>query len=993
MLNTRLARLARNGFVGLALVSCSLPQALAQQSPSREYIRLGSRVIAIEGQAQGSQVTVRTDVAGASFSVDGVSKTSETAFAWAAGSAHTIATTDLQTPSSGTRYRFKYWLDSSTSTQNTSLSFSYTAPTGGQATAVTFTAHFDVEYELAVSATGKPQGVSFTLNPPGGWYKASSEAVSVTATIPSGSELKGWTGISVSGAANPVTVPALTAPVQLVAIVGDPSDVTVSITTTVTNGSAFAGKLRVTNMSTNVSTELQPTPGSAVVVWSGRPDLGTKVLIEPIDVESNGSRTAFMQWVNLSNCPAPASRSSQLTPTTNVSCRIDYTWQHRLTTIASPSHGGTVSPSGVNWFNAGQVVQVGATAASGYVFQGWAGVGSGSVSSTQANISVTMSGPITETATFVIPYQIRPSIAGLRAFQSQTFSVNQPATWTAVAVSGSSIPPQGASNTATFTYLAPSVGVMTEVLITATSAGGTSTARLFISSTNIPAQVESGFSFYPTGQQSNISGNANFIKFKYTNQEGLADLLYSQQAVGFCGAVIFDQTNLNPQCTGGGGNTFGEKCYTTLYRETGVLALADDTGNNFIGMGELGSATTLENSYCSVDLSRSVLVATDDVNSYLMLHMLLKQSLLREGAPSRWVHAKVFDHSGAPSPWRSLNTWETKRVTPNIIFRDPWNAHWAARRGETAGRSAGGILPNSPNVSQGNMGQTYLIGTDDYLNVYANRFDSSSLEGAAPSWLGWSSGGGLFRGVPAVAATPFGTAFVVARDTYYGYWVTSLSQSGSSLVFSGWTLVGGTFEGDPVAAVASDGTTYFAGRNIWGAVDFRSFRYANASQWPNAGTWDNWNALGAPLAGDPVLVAGRDNAAYLFIRNTSGDRVIVRRFQPEVQAWGTFRYAQPINSVDIRAAASNGKIYVVARTASNDILYNIFLEGEGENWQGWVQLTKQMDFANVTVLDGRPYIVGRDLTGGIWWYDVQANSWSQQFGGNLTRGRLGVTPQ
>jgi len=62
--------------------------------------------------------------------------------------------------------------------------------------------------------------------------------------------------------------------------------------------------------------------------------------------------------------------------------------------------GGSVSPAS-GWNNSDAVVGINATASAGCAFSGWAGSGTGSYSGSNSSASVTMDGPITETASFV----------------------------------------------------------------------------------------------------------------------------------------------------------------------------------------------------------------------------------------------------------------------------------------------------------------------------------------------------------------------------------------------------------------------------------------------------------------------------------------------------------------------------------------------------------------------------------------------------------------
>ena len=55
------------------------------------------------------QVTVQTNPAGLTFSVDGTSYTAAQTFSWQPGSSHTIATTSPQSGGTGVRYVWTSW--------------------------------------------------------------------------------------------------------------------------------------------------------------------------------------------------------------------------------------------------------------------------------------------------------------------------------------------------------------------------------------------------------------------------------------------------------------------------------------------------------------------------------------------------------------------------------------------------------------------------------------------------------------------------------------------------------------------------------------------------------------------------------------------------------------------------------------------------------------------------------------------------------------------
>jgi hypothetical protein len=73
----------------------------------------------------------------------------------------------------------------------------------------------------------------------------------------------------------------------------------------------------------------------------------------------------------------------------------NFTTQYYLTTAASPTGGGTISPAS-GWYNSGTVVSVSATANSGYQFSGF----SGALSGTTTPQNLTMNAPKSVTANF-----------------------------------------------------------------------------------------------------------------------------------------------------------------------------------------------------------------------------------------------------------------------------------------------------------------------------------------------------------------------------------------------------------------------------------------------------------------------------------------------------------------------------------------------------------------------------------------------------------------
>ncbi|HMH08918.1 MAG TPA: hypothetical protein VK579_19735, partial [Terriglobales bacterium] len=138
------------------------------------------------------QVTVQTNIAGRSFTVDGTAYTAAQTFSWQPGSSHTIATTSPQSGGTGVQYVWTSWSDGG--------AISHTV---APATNKTFTATFTTQYYLTMT-----KGTGGTVSPASGW-KNNGAVVSISATAATGYSFTNWTGTgtgSYSGANNPASI-------------------------------------------------------------------------------------------------------------------------------------------------------------------------------------------------------------------------------------------------------------------------------------------------------------------------------------------------------------------------------------------------------------------------------------------------------------------------------------------------------------------------------------------------------------------------------------------------------------------------------------------------------------------------------------------------------------------------------------------------------------------------------------------------------------------
>ena len=108
----------------------------------------------------------------------------------------------------------------------------------------------------------------------------------------------------------------------------------------------------------------------------------------------NGATGVRYVWMNWSG---GGGISHTVAPTTNKTYTANFRTQYHLT--MTHGIGGTVSPAS-GWKNSLAAVSISATPANGYHFTNWTGSGTGSYSGPNNPASITMGGPITETATF-----------------------------------------------------------------------------------------------------------------------------------------------------------------------------------------------------------------------------------------------------------------------------------------------------------------------------------------------------------------------------------------------------------------------------------------------------------------------------------------------------------------------------------------------------------------------------------------------------------------
>ncbi len=125
--------------------------------------------------------------------------------------------------------------------------------------------------------------------------------------------------------------------------------------------------------------------------------IGSSHTIATTSPQSGGTGVQYV-WSNWSDSGAIS--HSITVPSTATTYTASFGTQYQLTTAASPSTGGSVSPTSGGFYNAGTAVPLQATPAAGHAFVNWTSAPGSVASPTSASTSITMNAPESVTANF-----------------------------------------------------------------------------------------------------------------------------------------------------------------------------------------------------------------------------------------------------------------------------------------------------------------------------------------------------------------------------------------------------------------------------------------------------------------------------------------------------------------------------------------------------------------------------------------------------------------
>ena len=318
-------------------------------------------VVTFDTPASNISVTVQPSPSGRSFSVDGTTYTTSQTFTWISGSSHPITATSPQSGGTGIRYVWSSWSDGGAVSHSV-------APTSG----TTYTANFTTQYYLTVTA-----GTGGNASPSSGWSD-SGAVVGINASPNGGYSFGSWTGSgngSYSGSSSATSV-TMNGPIaEAASFTPNPGNISVTVQPSV-SGLSFT-----VDGTTYTSAQLFSwVSGSSHPIATSSPQAG-----------ATGIRYVWSGWSD------GGAISHSVAPTSGATYTASFTTQYYL--ALSAGDGGSVSPAS-DWYGSGAVADINATPASGYSFSSWTGTGSGCYSGTSASASVTMNGPVGETASF-----------------------------------------------------------------------------------------------------------------------------------------------------------------------------------------------------------------------------------------------------------------------------------------------------------------------------------------------------------------------------------------------------------------------------------------------------------------------------------------------------------------------------------------------------------------------------------------------------------------
>ncbi|MEM4098737.1 MAG: hypothetical protein QXW57_03175 [Candidatus Micrarchaeaceae archaeon] len=347
-------------------------------------------------------------------------------FTWEEGTYHTFSWSSPVSGGSGTQF---VWSSTSGLSSSQSGTLFITGPGS-------VTASYTTQYYLTMNAQ-----YGLSVSPNSGWYNAGTQ-ITISATGSSGSEFYSWSGTgsgSYSGTNNPATI-TMNGPITETANAQYYLTMTAGAGLTVTPSSgwyqsgsqvvitatgsgntqtqylfvswsgsgsgSYSGTNNPATITMNgpisetansqtqyyVTVNANPSVGGSTSPASGWYNAGTQITFSETPNSGSGYEYVFTGWSGTYSSSSPSFTETVNQPITETA---NYNEYYYLTMNAQ--YGLTTSPAS-GWYLSGSQVTISATGSSGSEFYSWSGTGSGSYTGSNNPATITMNGPISETA-------------------------------------------------------------------------------------------------------------------------------------------------------------------------------------------------------------------------------------------------------------------------------------------------------------------------------------------------------------------------------------------------------------------------------------------------------------------------------------------------------------------------------------------------------------------------------------------------------------------
>ncbi|MEM4976833.1 MAG: NEW3 domain-containing protein, partial [Desulfurococcaceae archaeon] len=684
---------------------------------------------------------------------------------------------------------------------------------------------------ISLSASGLPSGASASFNPSSVTISPSTTTASSTMTTStSTSTPTGTYTITITGTGGGIT---RTTTYSLTI-----STSTATVTFSVSGMGSDASGTVLTVDGTNYAYNQLPVS----FTW----DVGSTHSFTWTDYVSAGTGKRYA-WTSTSGLSTSRSGSITVSPGGG-SVSATYKTQYYLTMQASPSNGGSVSPSS-GWYDVGYSVSISASPASGWAFERWIGSGSGSYSGTSSSSSVTMNAPITETAYF---YTFSVSVSPTSGSTTPGGSVTATVTVTLTGGYSSSITvsfsasglPSGAS--ASFSpasvTISPSSPTATSTMtistststptgtysITVTASGGglskTTTYALTVSAAfdfSISASPSSlsicrGASKISTITVTLVSGSATTVSLSASSSPSGLSFSFSPSS----GSPTFTSTltitapsgvslgTYTVTVTGSGG---GKTHSTTITVYVNDFSISVIPQSDSIYKGASKTATVLVTSTTGSASSMTVSLSASNVPSGVSVSFSSSSVTVGAGSSATSTMTVTVSTSASVGTYTititgSSNCGTSKTTTYTLTINEPpvtvtfyakfqKNGAYQNAWGSATVLNVDGNAYTAAQVGSG-VSFTWAVGSQHYVSWYSGiYYDESSYLTGTDARYDWSYSSGIFTSQNGYLTVPSGGGTVTAYYSRTIEVIVSVNPSGGGSVSpsSGWYTEGTSF--------------------------------------------------------------------------------------------------------------------------------------------------------------------------------------------------------